>query len=210
LKEKSYRPRLRAGRWPRCRRQQAGSTHARCRRLHEVLLARADSQVTDTVDAALAPSRGAVDGPGALGVLPAPGTAGLLTAEPSVAVRTALEPPFQDDLPRLAKQPLCIPAWLACHAQGTTPTTALAVPVMPRRMRPSSRTHCLVDKSSADGAIALGGPVPCQIQRAPTGLYMEGLETGKDHRKAAGERWCYRPAAPTICHASLSRDPPVR
>jgi hypothetical protein len=45
-------------------------------------------------------------------------------------------------------------------------------------------------------------PLPCQIQRASTGLYVGGLETGKDHREAAGERRCQRPAASTVCHGS--------
>jgi len=36
-------------------------------------------------------------------------------------------------------------------------------------------------------------PLPCQIQRAATGLYVGRLETGKDHEEAAGERRCLRP-----------------
>ena len=33
-------------------------------------------------------------------------------------------------------------------------------------------------------------------------MYVGRLETGKDHRKPAGERSCHRPAAPTIPHGS--------
>ena len=47
-------------------------------------------------------------------------------------------------------------------------------------------------------------PLPCQIQRASAGLYVGGLEIGKDHKDAAGERRYQRPAAPTIRH-----DPPT-
>jgi hypothetical protein len=43
-------------------------------------------------------------------------------------------------------------------------------------------------------------PLPCQIQRGSTGMYIGWLETGKDHWKAAGERKCHHPAAPTIRH----------
>src|SRR5829696_3388590 len=46
-------------------------------------------------------------------------------------------------------------------------------------------------------------PLPCQIQRATADLNVGPLETGKDHRKAAGERKCHRPAAPTIRHPSI-------
>jgi hypothetical protein len=46
-------------------------------------------------------------------------------------------------------------------------------------------------------------PLPCQIQRASASMYVGRLNTGKDHRKAAGERTCNRSAAPTISHASL-------
>ena len=45
-------------------------------------------------------------------------------------------------------------------------------------------------------------PLPGQIQRASTGLYVRRLETGNDHEEAAGERRCQRPAAPTIRHHS--------
>jgi hypothetical protein len=45
-------------------------------------------------------------------------------------------------------------------------------------------------------------PLPCQIQRASAGLSIGGVQIGKDHEEAGGERRCQRPAAPTIRHGS--------
>jgi hypothetical protein len=41
-------------------------------------------------------------------------------------------------------------------------------------------------------------PLPCQIQRASTSLYLERVETGKDHEKAAAYRTSQHPDPPTI------------
>jgi hypothetical protein len=43
-------------------------------------------------------------------------------------------------------------------------------------------------------------PLPCQIQRASTGLYIRWLKIGKDRSSTAAERGCQRPTAPTVHH----------
>jgi hypothetical protein len=45
-------------------------------------------------------------------------------------------------------------------------------------------------------------PLPCQIPRGFASLYVRRLKTGKDRRKAAGERRYQCPSYPTIHHGS--------